>query len=68
MKFSKRKSVSENLSEYCYLSKENDFIEVTEWANGDGIDINISTNNTDKIISLTHGELTLINILANIQE
>lgn len=67
MKFSNRKSVSEELKKYCHLSTENSFIEITEWSNGEGIDITIS-NSYDRTFSLTYGELELINILANIQE
>lgn len=55
-----RKSVSDSLKKYCYMAKENDFVEVTEWANGEGYDINISDG---KSVSLTYGELEAINYL-----
>lgn len=55
-----RKSVNDKLSKYCYIAKENDFIEVTEWTNGEGFDINI---NDKPVISLTSGELSAINYL-----
>lgn len=55
-----KKSVSDDLRKYCYLAKDNDFIEVTEWHNGEGIDITVK----DKIISLTYGELDAINYLS----
>ena len=34
-----RKSVSDDLSIYDYLAKKDDYIEVTEWTNGEGYDI-----------------------------
>lgn len=54
-----RKSVYEELNKFDYLAKKNDFIEVTEWNNGEGWDININ----DKIFQLTDGELKAINYL-----
>lgn len=47
----KRKSVNDNLQKYDYLAKDSDFIEVTEWANGEGWDISIN----DKLFQLTCG-------------
>lgn len=54
-----RKSISDNLHKYDYLAKEHSFIEVTEWANGEGWDITID----DKVISLTYGQLDAIQYL-----
>ena len=54
-----RKSISDNLRKYDYLAKENSFIEVTEWGNGEGYDITID----DKVISLTIGQLDAIQYL-----
>ena len=51
-----RKSISAKLNDFCYLNKPDSFIEVTEWANGDGFDITIN----DKITSFTCGELDAI--------
>jgi len=61
MKSQKRNSVFTELKKYCHLSKENDFIEVTEWSNGEGYDITIN----DKIISLTDGQLEGIKYLVS---
>lgn len=60
----KRKSVNDNLQKYDYLAKDNDFIEVTEWSNGEGWDISIN----DKIIQLTIGQLDAINYLTKALE
>lgn len=56
-----KKSISDNLSKYDIIrSKEDgDFIEVTEWKNGEGWDITIN----ERSLSLTIGELEAINYL-----
>ena len=54
-----KKAIFDDLDKYDYLAKESDFIEVTEWANGEGYDISVR----DKLISLTHGEIEAINYL-----
>ena len=61
MEFVKRKSVHDKLSKYDYLSNHDsdDFIEVTEWANGEGWDISIG----DRLFSLNWDELAAINYL-----
>lgn len=56
LEITQRKSVSDSLRKYDYLAKENSFIEVTEWINGEGYDITID----EKIISLTDGQLDAI--------
>ena len=62
MEFVKRKSVHDKLSKYDYLLNQDsdDFIEVTEWANGEGITVTIN----EKIYELTHGQLDAINYLS----
>lgn len=59
MDITNRKSISDDLHKYDYLAKEHSFIEVTEWANGEGWDITID----DKVISLTIGQLDAIQYL-----
>ena len=54
-----RKSINDNLRKYDYLAKENSFIEVTEWSNGEGWDITID----DRVMSLTWGQLDAIQYL-----
>ena len=64
MEFVKRKSVHDKLSKYDYLSNRdsNDFIEVTEWANEEGITVVIN----EKIYDLTYGQLDAINYLSQV--
>lgn len=55
-----RKAIHDTLEKYDYLAKKDDFIEVTEWTNGEGYDIQIGDN---KLISLTRGEIDAIQYL-----
>lgn len=65
MELNNKQSVSDTLRKYDYFAKENDYIEVTEWANGEGWDINI----VDKqLFILTRGELEAINYLTKVLE
>ena len=63
MEFNNRKSVNSPLKNYDHLCNCDDFIEVTEWINGEGYDITIETKTNTKLYSLTHGELEAINHL-----
>ena len=54
-----RKSINAKLSKFDVLANKDDFIEVTEWSNGEGFDITIN----DKIFSLTSGQIKAINYL-----
>lgn len=60
-----RITISDSLNKYDYLVKKDDkaFIEVTEWVNGEGIDISIERDKESKLFSLTYGELDAINYL-----
>lgn len=51
-----------NLKDFCHFAQENDYIQVTEWLNGEGMDIHISKahNREDTIISMTYGEFDAI--------
>jgi len=55
----KRKAVFCNLKEYEFSCKEHSYIEITEWKNGEGIDIN-AYNYSDRTISISYGEFKLI--------
>ena len=62
MEFANRKSVHDDLKKYDYLAKDNEYIDVTEWVNGEGIDVTINDNT---LISLTYGQLEAIYHLQN---
>ena len=59
MELYERKAVNDSLKKYDHLAKDSDFIEVTEWANGEGWHISLN----DKLISLTYGQLEAIKYL-----
>lgn len=52
--------LSEITKEYCHFAKPNDYIEVTEWHNGEGFDVDICTNRGNQNIAFTYGEWKLI--------
>ena len=62
MEFYKRKAVMAPLTDYCHLAKAEQFIEVCEWANGEGWDISLG----ERTISLTYGELNAIEVFTKI--
>lgn len=57
MKKEQRKSISDDLRVYDHLAKENDYIEITEWTNGEGFDVDISARER---FSITWGEFTAV--------
>lgn len=59
MEFVERKSVNDKLRKYDHLAKDDDFIEVTEWANGEGWDITVN----ERQLLLTRGQLDAIEYL-----
>ena len=66
MEINKRKSINDKLSKYDYLESNKDaFIEITEWTNGEGYDINLVSGASSILntISLTNGQLEAINYL-----
>ena len=44
------------LAEYDHFAKPDDFIEVTEWYNGEGFDVHLSTSAGEQRMSLSWGE------------
>lgn len=50
-----RKSIFSKLKGYCTFAKEHDYIEVTEWKNGEGFDVDINSSNNTRF-QITHGE------------
>ena len=60
-----RRSVFAELKDYCMHSGDHDYMEVTEWANGEGYDIVIDRKRGIERFSLSHGEWELLQILMN---
>lgn len=60
-----RKSAFVELKDYCTFSmgdrkEKGDFLEVTEWTNGEGYDITINDVNGDRHIIITWGQYDAI--------
>ena len=53
------------LQDFCLLSDESDFIEIVNWVNGEGFDVEIYTKNETQRFSMTYGQLQALNKLAN---
>jgi len=62
-----RKTKFTDLEEYCHFSNKGDFIEIVEWSNGEGVDVNINSKR-DQRFSLTHGEFQALQVLMSYQE
>jgi hypothetical protein len=65
MKTYSRVSKFTELKPYCHMSKDDDFMEVTEWYNGEGFDVVIGNNQT---FSLTDGQFQALVALVNYRE
>lgn len=65
MEVGHKKTVWDYLKKYDPSVNEHDFIEITEWTNGEGVDILISKN-SDKLFSMTYDELEAIKYLTMI--
>jgi len=60
-----RKAKFSLLRPYDYFAKEDDFMELCEWKNGEGFDVTI---NEDKHFSLTLGQWECLQVLVNYKE
>ena len=54
-----KKAVFSNLKKYDFIAGEDDFIEVTEWKNGEGFDVDIVGKLSTRF-QLTWGEYTAL--------
>ena len=50
-----------SLKEFCQWSGDHHYIEVTEWLNGDGVDIKLQDTNGIHEFYLTWGQLNALN-------
>jgi len=62
---SQRRSVFAELKSYCMHSGDHDYMEVTEWSNGEGFDIRIDRRRGAESFSLSYGEWELLQVLIN---
>lgn len=57
----RRVAVFSELEEYCTHAKPTDYVEVTEWHNGEGFDVDVcTTNRAPQKFMLTFGEWKLL--------
>lgn len=54
-----KKTVFAKLQQFCGFAKEDDFIEITEWANAEGFDVDINGRKIERF-QLTWGEFSAI--------
>lgn len=64
MEINKVKEISVKLKPFDILAKDNDYITIIEWSNGEGWTVSFQ----DKIIELTFGQLEAINYLTKVLE
>lgn len=59
---SNRKAIFASLADWCTFSigKPDDFVEVTEWSNGEGYDVKIYDSQNTQIFYVTYGQIQLI--------
>jgi len=55
VEISNRKDIFSELAHYDHIIKPDDYIEVTEWSNGEGYDVEIATSLGSRF-QLTHGQ------------
>lgn len=55
-----KNSVNYELQKFDYLADKDSYIDITEWSNGEGYDVDITSNSCYKHISITRGELDAI--------
>jgi len=60
-----KKAIFSTLYKLDHLAKEHDYIEITEWKNGEGFDVEISTY-YHKIFQLTWGEYEVMKKLVKL--
>ena len=63
-----RTSKFSDLQPYDYFAAEDDFIEVCEWINGEGVDVCINKSNSEQRFTLTYGEFEALQSLMLFKE
>jgi hypothetical protein len=58
--YAERKTIFSYIGDACLFSRPGDYLEITEWTNGDGFDIDINSKTGIQKISITYGEFRLL--------
>ena len=61
----KRDAAFTNLRSFCHHADHEGYVEVTDWANGEGYDVCIHTATRSQMFSLTDGEFQALTWLIN---
>ena len=60
-----RKSAIVDLKKFNFSGNDGDFMEVTEWKNGDGYTVSIEAGNRNVLFDITSEEIDALNYLVN---
>lgn len=60
-----RKSAMVDLKKFNFSNNDGDFMEVTEWKNGEGYTVCIEAGNRSVLFDITHEEVDALNYLVN---
>lgn len=60
-----RKSAMVDLKKFNFSGNDGDYMEVTEWKNGEGYTVCIETGNRNVLFDITNGEIDALNYLVN---
>ena len=63
-----RTSKYSELKPYDYFATDEDFIEICEWTNGEGVDVCINKGNSEQRFTLTYGEFEALQSLMLFKE
>ena len=61
----KRKSAIGDLKKFNFSGNDGDYMEVTEWKNGDGYTVSIEAGNRNVLFDITCEEIDALNYLVN---
>ena len=60
-----RKSALVDLKKFNLSGNDGDYMEVTEWKNGEGYTVSIDAENRNLLFDITSGEIDALNYLVN---
>jgi len=60
-----RESYTTVLKEFCHFAKDTHFIELTEWSNGEGFDVTLSTVMGNQLFTMTWGEFDALKTIVD---
>ena len=61
-----RKSAIVDLKKFNFSGSDGDYMEVTEWKNGDGYTVSIGAGNRNVLFDITSEEIDALNYLVNV--